>query len=212
MTSALIVVDVQNDFMPADGALAVPNGTEVIEPINRLIAEFKNRNLLVVATQDFHPANHKSFASNNDGAEIMSVGELNGLEQVWWPDHCIQGTFGSELHKDLLPIEDVFQKGLDPEVDSYSGFFDNGKVHQTELNLFLRNCGVTCVYVVGLATDYCVKFTAEDAYHLGFETKLVLEASRGVGFPEGSIEKALNDLKDLGVEIIDTVDEVVSNL
>lgn len=170
---ALIIVDMQNDFMPG-GALAVPEGDLIIDRINELQNKFE----LIVATQDWHPANHKSFASQHEGKNPFDVIELNGLQQTLWPDHCIQGTPGANLHQDLNTnrIEAIFRKGTNPEIDSYSGFFDNGRKKNTGLHGYLQDRKVDAVYVCGLAADYCVYYTAMDALSLGYSTS-ILDAS-----------------------------------
>ncbi|MFU8806796.1 MAG: bifunctional nicotinamidase/pyrazinamidase, partial [Bradymonadaceae bacterium] len=157
---ALIVVDVQNCFMP-DGSLPVRDGYAVVPIINELMDRFE----LVVATQDWHPPDHGSFASNNPGAKPGEIRELDGLDQIMWPDHCVQNTKGAEFAEGLRTerFDKVFQKGTDPKVDSYSGFYDNVRRHATGLADFLRGRGVDEVYVCGVATDYCVKFTVLDA-------------------------------------------------
>jgi nicotinamidase/pyrazinamidase len=200
---ALIVVDVQNDFCPG-GALAVRHGDQVVPVINDLQSRFE----LVVATQDWHPADHKSFASNHEGKQPGHLIELDGLPQVLWPDHCVQNTPGAEFVEALShsSIKRIFQKGTDPEVDSYSGFFDNGHRHSTGLGDYLREQGVTDVYVVGLATDYCVKFTALDAQDLGFKTFVVEDACRGVELQEGDVRRALDDVRAAGVTVLSSND------
>lgn len=195
---ALILVDIQSDFCPG-GSLAVSNGDEVIPVANELMDSFE----LVIATQDWHPANHKSFASQNPETSVGDLFDLNGLPQIAWPDHCIQGSTGAEFAPALKKeqIHHVFQKGTDIEIDSYSGFFDNGRRGSTGLGSFLKDKGVTQVYVMGLATDYCVKFTALDACDLGFATYLVKDGCRGVELADGDIEKAINEMKKAGVKV-----------
>jgi nicotinamidase/pyrazinamidase len=201
---ALIIVDLQNDFCPG-GALAVKEGDKIVEVINKLQPKFD----LVVATQDWHPKNHKSFASNHLGKKVGEVVSLDGLTQVLWPDHCVQGTVGAELRNDLdkNKIKRVFQKGIDQNIDSYSGFFDNGHKRTTGLDNYLKQQGVNVVYVVGLATDYCVKFTALDAVDLGFKTILILDACKGVELQEGDVARAVEEmrLKGVGIVIADRV-------
>ena len=199
----LILVDIQNDFCPG-GALAVSEGNAVVTIANQLMPKFE----LVVATQDWHPVNHKSFASQNEDLTIGDVFELNGLPQIVWPDHCVQNTHGSEFVSDLNRdlITKVFPKGTDPEVDSYSGFFDNDHRGATGLAAYLKDKNVTEVFVMGLATDYCVKFTALDAVQLGFKTKLVLDGCRGVELNAGDIEKAIEEMKHAGVEIVRSIE------
>ncbi len=200
MKSALVLVDIQNDFLPG-GALAVPRGDEVIEPANRLAKQFD----LVVATQDWHPANHGSFAANHPGRKVFDQIELNGLPQTLWPVHCVQGTRGSELARglDRSRLTRVFQKGTDPAIDSYSGFFDNGQRKSTGLEEYLTEQNVTDVYIAGLATDYCVKFTALDARRVCFRTVLINDACRGVELQPGDVARALDEMRAAGVEIQD---------
>ena len=195
---ALILVDIQNDFLP-DGALAVRHGDEIIPIVNKLQPKFE----LVVMTQDYHPANHGSFAENHPGLRPYDVVNLNGLQQVLWPAHCVQGSPGAEFSRalDIRNVDRIFQKGTDPGVDSYSGFFDNGRKKATGLGDYLSEKGVTEVYVCGLATDFCVKYTALDALSLGFKTFLIEDASRGVEINEGDGKKAVAELQAAGVAI-----------
>jgi nicotinamidase/pyrazinamidase len=196
---ALVLVDLQNDFCPG-GALAVPGGDEVIDVANRMQQHFD----LVVATQDWHPADHKSFAANHPGKEPGQVIELAGMEQVLWPVHCVQGTPGAELAPglDRDKIARVFQKGTDPEIDSYSGFYDNGHRKATGLGEFLREQEVKDVYILGLATDYCVKFTALDARREGFSAYLIEDGCRGVELKPGDVDRAIDELRRDGVAIL----------
>jgi|SRR5690554_1485726 len=186
--NALIIVDIQNDFLPG-GALAVPQGGEVTEPINRLQADYG----LVVATQDWHPAGHKSFASSHPGKSPFDRIDLQGLPQTLWPDHCIQGTPGAALSDalDTRRIEAIFRKGMDLEIDSYSGFFDNGRRKNTGLVGYLRDRNVTSVAISGLAADFCVFFTAMDALDAGFEATILAAASRAIDPVEYEAKKAL---------------------
>jgi len=197
MTS-LILVDIQNDFLPG-GALAVPDGDQIIPICNALIPKFD----LVVATQDWHPANHGSFAANHPGRKIGEMIELNGLPQILWPNHCVQNTRGAEFTPALKIdcIERIFQKGTDPAIDSYSGFFDNGHRKATGLGDYLQQRAVKSVYIAGLATDYCVKFTALDARALGFETHLIQDSSRGVNLKPGDVDAAIAQMREAGVNI-----------
>lgn len=196
---ALVIVDVQKDFCPG-GALPVPEGDRVVEVINRIEREFD----LVVATQDWHPANHGSFAANHPGRRVGEEIELNGLPQILWPVHCVQDTPGAELHPglDRRRITRVFRKGMDPTIDSYSGFFDNDRRNSTGLGEYLKEQGVTEVYVCGLATDYCVKHTALDAVRLGFKTSLLLDACRGVDLHPGDVERAVDEMHRAGICIV----------
>jgi nicotinamidase/pyrazinamidase len=198
--TALILVDLQNDFVPS-GALAVKDGDAVIPVANRLLQS--SRFDVVVATQDWHPPGHGSFAANHPGRKPGELIELDGLTQVLWPVHCVQNTRGAQFVDALATagIDQVFTKGTDPAVDSYSGFFDNGHRRSTGLGDFLKNRGVTDVYILGLATDYCVKFTALDAGQLGFNTYLVEDGCRGVELKPGDIERAVQEMKAAGVTI-----------
>jgi nicotinamidase/pyrazinamidase len=190
---ALILVDIQYDFTTG-GNLEVKEGEQIIPLVNKLQEQFE----LVVATQDWHPANHLSFASNHPGRKPFETTTLNGLEQVLWPDHCVQGTQGAAFHDDLdmKRVAAIFRKGMDPSVDSYSGFFDNGRIHNTGLAGYLRDRGVTSVFVVGLAGDYCVYFTARDALLEGFACTVIADATRSIS--EDGFRKATVDLKRHG--------------
>lgn len=192
---ALILVDIQNDFLPG-GALAVPEGDQVIAVANALMPRFP----LVVATQDWHPPDHGSFAANHPGRSPGEVITLGGLQQVLWPTHCVQGTRGAEFAEALAqgPVAQIFVKGVDPEVDSYSGFYDNGRRRSTGLGEFLRAQAVREVAVLGLATDYCVKFTALDALSLGLKTTLVTDGCRGVELQPGDVARALAEVRAAG--------------
>ncbi len=196
---ALILVDIQNDFCPG-GALAVADGDAVVPIANRLM----NAVDVVVATQDWHPANHGSFAANNPGRKLFDLGDLGGLPQVMWPDHCVQWTGGAQFHPglDTKRITRIFPKGTDATIDSYSGFFDNGNRKATGLGEWLKAKGVTEVLICGLATDYCVKATAIDAAGLGFRTVLVEDACRGVGMAPDHIPTALAAMRDAGIQIM----------
>jgi nicotinamidase/pyrazinamidase len=178
---ALILADIQNDFLPG-GALAVPKGDEIIPVVNNLQNYFQ----LVVATQDWHPANHKSFASNHKGKKPFDVIELRGLKQILWPDHCVQGSYGAEFSRQLHmnKAEAIFRKGTDPEIDSYSGFFDNGHLKSTCLEDYLRGKEVDQVYVSGLCGDICVFYTAMDSLGEGFQTYIVEDATRPLRFED----------------------------
>jgi nicotinamidase/pyrazinamidase len=201
MKSALILVDIQNDFLPG-GALAVSEGDQVIGVANALTSS--GRFDLVVATQDWHPRDHASFAANYPRRKIGDVIDLDGLPQVLWPVHCLQGTAGAELAPglDRSRIGRIFQKGTDRCIDSYSGLYDNGHRRSTGLGEFLREQGVTDVYVMGLATDYCVKFTAFDAVAEGFKTYLIEDGCRGVDLKPGDVGQAIEDMRRRGIEII----------
>ncbi|MEM7349435.1 MAG: bifunctional nicotinamidase/pyrazinamidase [Acidobacteriota bacterium] len=196
---ALLLVDLQNDFLPG-GALAVPRGDEVIPVANLLQLQFDR----VIATQDWHPADHGSFATSYPGKQPGEFVELAGQQQILWPAHCIQGTPGAELAPNLErpKIEKVFFKGVDPEVDSYSAFFDNAAQRSTGLVEYLRATAVREVYILGLATDYCVKFSALDAAMLGFETYVIEDGCRGVELEAGDCDRAFQAMYDSGVEVL----------
>lgn len=200
MKRALLLIDLQNDFLPG-GALAVPGGDEVIPVANALVDGFD----LVVATQDWHPRGHGSFASAHPGEKPGGVVKLAGLPQVLWPDHCVQGTPGAAFHPELntAAIDEVVQKGTDPDIDSYSGFFDNGHRLATGLTALLRARGVTAVDVMGLALDYCVKFTALDAVREGFATAVRLDGCRAVNLQPGDGAAAVEEMRAAGVQIVE---------
>ncbi len=197
--SALLIIDVQNDFCPG-GALAVPNGDEVVPVLNSSAARFPT----VVATKDWHPPGHISFASVHEGATIGEVRKIDGLDQVMWPDHCIPGTPGAEFHPDLAVdhINLIVHKGLDKKLDSYSAFFENDGTTPTGLEGYLRGLGIGQIVIGGLATDYCVYFSAKDALACGFSVFLLEDAVRGVDVPEGNLAKTVDDMKRSGVVFI----------
>ncbi|HUJ13820.1 MAG TPA: bifunctional nicotinamidase/pyrazinamidase [Thermoanaerobaculia bacterium] len=203
MKRALILVDIQNDFLPG-GALAVAGGDQVVGPANRIQSAFD----LVVATQDWHPANHGSFASQHPGRKPGDVIDLNGIAQVLWPDHCVQGSRGAEFHPrlDLRRVAKIFQKGIDPGIDSYSAFFDNAHRRGTGLAEYLKSQSVTAIYVCGLATDYCVKFTTLDGRTLGFDTWIVEDGCRGVNLQPGDSAEAIDQMRSAGVRVVTSDD------
>lgn len=199
---ALLLVDLQNDFCK-NGALEVKDGDLVIPVANYLINKFKENNNLIIATKDWHPLSHKSFAVNSNG-KIGEVGVLNNLPQVWWPVHCVENTSGSEFHPKLNSdnIEVTIFKGTDIEIDSYSGFFDNGKLKKTELDKVLKDRNIDTLYILGLATDYCVKFTVLDALDLGYKVYLVEDGCRGVNLTSTASAEAIETMKNKGAIII----------
>ena len=203
---ALVVVDVQNDFLPG-GALEVRHGDQIIPVINEIIEKFE----LVIATKDWHPQNHKSFASQYLGKNPGDIIKLKNLEQVLWPDHCVQGTDGAEFSKelDLSKIKKVFVKGIDFEIDSYSGFYDNGHLRSTGLVDYLREAMVEEIYIVGLATDYCVKFTALDSVKEGFKTFVIADATKAVNLSPNDYEDALEEMQKSGVIILNSNDRML---
>jgi nicotinamidase/pyrazinamidase len=193
--ACLLVVDVQNDFMPG-GALAVPRGDEVVPVINRLAARFEN----VVLTQDWHPRGHASFASSHPGKKPFETIELPYGKQVLWPDHCVQGTAGAAFHSDLdvMKPQLVIRKGHHRDIDSYSGFVEADRKTSTGLAGYLRERGIKKLYVCGLATDFCVAWTALDARAAGFDTTVIEDACRAIDL-DGSLARAWQDLAAAGV-------------
>jgi nicotinamidase/pyrazinamidase len=195
---ALLLIDIQNDFLPG-GALAVPGGDEVVAVAIRLMRQYE----LVVATQDWHPADHLSFASQHRGRQIGETILLDGAPQILWPDHCVEHTWGAELAPQLnrSRIEHVVPKGTDRRIDSYSGFFDSAHRQATGLESLLRSRGIDEVQLLGLATDYCVQATALDAVELGFRTVLLTEGVRGVDLQPGDCQRAIERMRAAGVHI-----------
>jgi nicotinamidase/pyrazinamidase len=193
----LILVDVQNDFMQG-GPLEVPHGNMIVPVINRILGHFD----LVVATQDWHPKKHKSFASNNIGKKPFEIVELNGIKQTLWPDHCIQGSIGAELYNDIESnrIAAIFRKGMDPDIDSYSGFYDNNHQLTTGLSGYLKDKGVSEVYFCGLAADICVYYTILDSIRECFSATLIEDASSPLN-PD-KFDDIKCELAKLGVRII----------
>lgn len=196
---ALLLVDVQNDFLPG-GALAVPEGDQIIPVLNGIVERFD----LVVATQDWHPANHLSFASNHPGKKAFEEIELHGLPQTLWPDHCVQDTPGAEFSEKLnsAPVEVIFRKGTDSSIDSYSGFYDNGHRKSTGLSAYLKGKGIERVFLTGLAGDICVYYSALDALKEGFETTVIRDGCRPLD--KVRFEKQLEELQSKGATVIDS--------
>lgn len=181
------------------GMLPVAEADQIIPMANALMAHYRT----IVATQDWHPANHGSFAANHPWRKPGQVIELDGLPQVLWPIHCVQDTWGSEFVADLATdrITKVFRKGTDPTIDSYSGFYDNGHRKSTGMSEWLREQGIREVHVLGVATDYCVKFTVLDALRDGFSTKLIRAATRGVELEAGDVDRAIDEMMAAGAEV-----------
>ncbi len=208
MSKALIMVDIQNDFLPG-GSLAVADGDKIIPFVLGLMQE-AGRYELIVATQDWHPQDHGSFASAHAGAKPFELGELSGLPQVLWPDHCIQGEEGARLQVNVreLLVEItktgqrtlIIKKGVHVEVDSYSAFFDNARKHDTGLHRALQSYEIEAVDIVGLAFDYCVKFTALDAASLGYQTSVLTAGTRSVD--PGTVEATRAELEAAGVSLV----------
>ena len=196
---ALIVVDVQNDFCPG-GALQIKDGDSIIPLINRIMERFD----LVVATQDWHPQNQVSFASNNPGKNIYDQINISGIAQTLWPDHCIQGTKGAEFHDDLdlSKFSLILRKGMNPLVDSYSAFIENDRNTETGLAGYLKALKVREIFICGLATDYCVYYSAMDSLRYGFRCNVIIDATRGVDLPEGSIGAVVSEMRNKGISVI----------
>jgi nicotinamidase/pyrazinamidase len=207
--NALILVDIQNDFCPG-GSLAVPAGDTIVPLANVLQSHFD----LVVATQDWHPEDHMSFANNQPGYQVGEVIEVNGLSQVLWPAHCVQGSAGAAFHPALVTsqIDKIIHKGADSTIDSYSAFFDNAHLRSTGLADYLKDHGVVSIYLMGLATDYCVKYSCLDAVGLGFDVHLILDACRGIDLQEGDTAEAIDEMRHAGVKIINAKDIVEKNI
>lgn len=206
--SALLLVDLQNDFC-AGGALAVPEANQTIGVANQLIARFASQGEKIVASQDWHPAGHGSFASAQ-GAQPFSQGMLAGLTQTWWPDHCVQHSPGAAFVSELnhRAIDYIVQKGMQPETDSYSAFFDNGHRYDTGLHAWLGQQAITTLVVMGLATDYCVRFTVTDALTLGYSVIVIPDGCRGVNIQPQDSDQALQQMADLGARLM-TLDQYI---
>ncbi len=201
--SVLLIVDVQNDFCPG-GSLAVEYGDTIIPRINSLMHRFP----LVVATKDWHPAGHVSFADSHPGSKPGDTVTHDGVEQQLWPSHCVQGTAGADFHADLdrKPLNLVLHKGTSVNLDSYSAFFENDHKTPTGLEGYLKTLGVSKVYIAGLAEDVCVRFSAEDAVACGFESFVIADCTRGVDIPKGSVQTARRSMQGKNVGYIQSTD------
>jgi nicotinamidase/pyrazinamidase len=201
--NALIIVDLQNDFLPG-GTLPVPHGDEIIPIANELQKRFE----LVLATQDWHPPDHGSFAANHPGKKPGDRIILDGIEQILWPVHCVQNTHGAEFAPafDTSRIAHVFHKGVDPLIDSYSTFFDNAHRRHTGLAHYLDKRGVKDIYLMGLALDYCVKYSVLDARQLGLNTHVILDCCRGIELEHGDIDRTLDEMKRAGAVLLKSTD------
>lgn len=206
MKTALIIVDVQYDFLPG-GRLPVKDGDQVIPVINAVQGGFD----IVAATQDWHPVNHASFAGSHPGRSPGETVVIGGIVQVLWPSHCVQDTRGASLSINLERrfLRRVFHKGVEKEVDSYSTFFDNAHRRDTGLDAYLKAEGVTDVYFAGLATDYCVKYSALDAAALGYAAHVIIDACRGIDLKPGDIDAAVAEMRGAGVRIVESKDITV---
>lgn len=202
----LLLVDLQNDFC-AGGALAVPEGDNTVDIANQLINWCQSRDIPVIASQDWHPANHGSFASQHQ-VEVYSQGMLDGLPQTFWPDHCVQNSEGAALHPLLKQkaIDRIFHKGENPLVDSYSAFFDNGRRQKTTLDEWLREHNIGELIIMGLATDYCVKFTVLDALQLGYRVNVITDGCRGVNINPQDSAQAFMEMSVAGATLYTLAD------
>jgi nicotinamidase/pyrazinamidase len=198
---ALTVIDVQNDFCPG-GSLAVNEGDKIVPVINSIMAKFD----VVIGTQDWHPKNQISFASNHKGKNIYEQIEIEGILQTLWPDHCVQGTEGAAFHKDLdaTKFGIILRKGTNPKIDSYSAFKENDKKTETGLHGYLNALSIKDIFLCGLATDYCVYYSAIDSMAYGFNTSVLLDACRGIDNPEGNIDNAIKDMKNNNIRIMNS--------
>jgi nicotinamidase/pyrazinamidase len=197
--AALILVDLQNDFC-SGGSLAVPDGDAIILMANRLQPYFKK----VIATKDWHPKDHMSFASNHPGHNVGDIIEVQGIDQILWPDHCVQKSKGAEFHPyfETSHVQHIIYKGTDKTIDSYSAFFDNEHQRETGLSDLLKKEGIHKLYIMGLATDYCVKYSCRDAVKLGFEVSIIEDGCRGVELKPGDVAAAFKEMKEEGVKVV----------
>ncbi|MBA3958191.1 MAG: bifunctional nicotinamidase/pyrazinamidase [Parachlamydiaceae bacterium] len=211
MKAALIVVDLQNDFLPG-GALPVKEGLQIISLIDQLLRlPFAAK----IATKDWHPANHGSFAPSHPGKKVGDIVPLDGITQILWPIHCVQNSKGAEFAPgwDASSIERIFYKGTQPNIDSYSTFFDNEHLNSTGLSTYLKEKDISTVFIAGLATDYCVKYSVIDACHLGLNTFVITDACRGVNLQPNDSQKALEEMQQLGAHLIqsDKINKLLAN-
>jgi nicotinamidase/pyrazinamidase len=203
--AALVIIDVQNDFCPG-GSLPIREGDQVVKPINRIAPIFS----WVVATKDWHPLGHVSFATSHPGKKVMERIQAGAVDQLLWPDHCVQDTVGSDLHAglDIKPVSYILHKGFKPDMDAYSAFFENDRQGSTGLEFLLKGLGCSRVFLCGLATDVCVMDSAMDALRIGFETWLVTDACRGIDNPPGTLAKSLAAMREAGVQSV-SADEIL---
>jgi len=208
MKKAIIMVDLQNDFCKG-GSLAVPDADAIIPLANQLQYYFD----YVIVSKDWHPQDHVSFAANHPGHKVGEIVQVQDIEQILWPVHCVQHTQGAELHPqlNLQRIDHIVHKGTQKTIDSYSAFFDNEHLRSTELANYLKEKNVHDIYIMGLATDYCVKYSCLDAVKLGFNTHIIVDACRGVELHKGDVDKALQTAEEGGVTIVSTADVMRSS-
>lgn len=197
----LIIVDMQNDFMP-NGALPVEEGDLIVDDINKIAEIFKRKNGKVILTQDWHPKNHKSFASQHPNKDPGDKYQSEGIGPILWPDHCVQDSKGADFHKDLKKdlADAIIQKGMNPAIDSYSGFIENDKKSETGLADKIRSLGVERIFVCGLALDYCCYFTAVDGVDLGFKVYFLVDLTKGIDLPSGNISNSLKNMVNKGIK------------
>ena len=202
-SDALIIVDMQNDFI-SGGALAVKGGNEVLEGINHVSAFFKRKGARIILTQDWHPPNHKSFASAHPGKKPFEHYAAVGIGPVLWPNHCVQGEKGAEFSKELnTKVADVIiRKGMNPEIDSYSTFLENDKKSETGLSGYLKSLRISRFFICGLALDYCVYYSAMDGKSLGFNVCVIVDLTRGIDDPPGGIQTAIKNMMDKGIKFL----------
>lgn len=195
---ALLVIDLQNDFCPG-GALAVPDGDSIVPEVNKLINQFE----IIIQTQDWHPIGHSSFASSHEGKNPYDTIEVDYGEQVLWPDHCVEGSLGAEFHPELntMKTQVIIRKGFRKDVDSYSTFFENDQKTSTGLSGYLKTRGITDLYAVGLATDFCVKWSVLDGIAEGFNLFVVEDAVKGIDL-DGTLAQAWKEMKEKGAAIV----------
>ncbi|MBC8943800.1 MULTISPECIES: bifunctional nicotinamidase/pyrazinamidase [Xenorhabdus] len=201
MKTALLLIDLQNDFCTG-GTLAVRESEEVIEMANKAIELCQQHNITIIATQDWHPSDHMSFAINS-GQPVGELGELNGIPQIWWPVHCVQGQLGADFHPALnqSAIQKIFHKGENSQIDSYSAFFDNDHKNATRLHSWLSEQHINRLLILGIATDYCVKFTVLDALEHGYETYVIVEGCRGVNIQADDSQRAIEEMSAKGARL-----------
>ncbi|MHA1785681.1 MAG: bifunctional nicotinamidase/pyrazinamidase [Candidatus Helarchaeota archaeon] len=202
-SDGLIVVDIQNDFIPG-GALPVKGGDEIIDGVNKLEELFNSKNARIVLTQDWHPRDHKSFASVHEGKEPFDPHKEEGIGPVLWPDHCVQDSKGAEFHPRLNTkhANAIIRKGFDREIDSYSGFIENDRKTLTGLSGYLKSVNISRIFICGLALDYCVYFTAVHGRELGFEVYVVIDLTRGIDSPENNIKNTMKDMEDKEIRFV----------
>lgn len=201
------MVDLQNDFC-FGGNLAVPDGDSIIPVANKLQQHFE----IIIATKDWHPQNHMSFADNHAGCSPGEVVMIDHVPQVLWPVHCVQDSHGSAFHTDLdtSKVTQIFFKGVDKSIDSYSAFFDNEHLRATGLDDYLHQHAVKDIYIIGLATDYCVKYSTMDALKLGFNVYVIIDACRGINLTPGDLQEAIEEMRLAGAYIIHAKDVVAA--